>query len=184
MAEKKYKQFIVTGVSTAGKSTFSHELVKRYYLQHICIDPIIEGFEDVFPELGITHEASNAEKHIEVCQKFKPFVSRMIEGLQADDFVIEGFRLPLEDLKEKYPNLQYFVLAFPNTTPQKRLEQCRKFDVVNWTTELNDEELLSVFEFLIEESKRMEKMCQQLGVPFFDTGDLYWESIQKALLMA
>lgn len=117
--KKKYHQFIITGVSTAGKSTFSHELVKKYFVQHICIDPIIEGFEDVFPELGITHKASTLKERIQVCQKFKPFIFRMIDGLDVDDFVIEGFRLPLENLHIKYPHLQYFVFGYPSATSQE-----------------------------------------------------------------
>lgn len=180
-AENKYHQFIVTGASTAGKSTFSHELVKKYFVQHICIDPIIEGFEDVFPELGITHKAPTLEAHIEVCQKFKPFISRMIEGLDVDDFVIEGFRLPLEDLHAKYPHLQYFVFGYPTATPEEKLAKCREVDVTNWTNEMTDEELLKEFAFQIEESKRLQEVCSKLGIPFFDTSEEYWENIQAAL---
>ncbi len=179
--EQKFHQFIVTGVPTAGKSTFSHELVKKYFVQHICIDPIIEGFEDVFPQLGITHRAPNLKEHIEVCQKFRPFVFRMIDGMDVDGFVIEGFLLPLEDLYAKYPHLQYFVFGYPNTTPQERLAKCREFDVTNWTNEMSNEELLEEFEFLISESKRLEEVCKKLNVPFFDTTKEYWGNIKDAL---
>lgn len=181
MNQNKYRQFIVAGVPTAGKSTFSHELVKKYFVQHICIDPIIEGFEDVFPELGITHKAPTLEEHIQVCQKFKPFVFRMIDGLDVEDFVIEGFRLSLEDLYAKYPHLQYFVFGYPTATSQERLVQCRKYDINNWTNELNDEQLLKEFNFLIEESKRLEKLCKKLNIPFFDTSKDYWGNIKAAL---
>lgn len=181
MNQNKHRQFIVAGVPTAGKSTFSHELVKKYFVQHICIDPIIEGFEDVFPELGITHKASTLEEHIQVCQKFKPFVFRMIDGLDVDNFVIEGFRLPLEDLYAKYPHLQYFVFGYPTATPQERLARCRKFDINNWTNELNDGQLLKEFDFLIEESKRLEKMCKKLNILFFDMSKDYWGNIKAAL---
>lgn len=179
--KKKYRQFIVAGVPTAGKSIFSHELVKKYSIQHICIDPIIEGFEDVFPELGITHKASTLKEHIQVCQKFKPFVSRMIDGLDVDDFVIEGFRLPLEDLYAKYSHLQYFVFGYPTATPQERLALCREFDENNWTNELSDKQLLEEFVFLIEESKRLEKLCDKLNIPFFNTSKEYWGNIKAAL---
>ncbi len=178
---KKYHQYIVTGVPTAGKSAFSHELVKKHFIQHICIDPIIEGFEDVFPELGITHKAPTLKEHIQVCQKFKPFVFRMIDGLDVDDFVIEGFRLPLEDLYAKYPYLQYFVFGYPTATPQERLVYCRKFDVNNWTNELADNQLLKEFDFLIKESKRLKKLCKKLNIPFFDTNKKYWENVKTAL---
>ncbi len=183
MEAKNFHQFIITGVPTAGKSTFSHELVKKYFVQHICIDPIIEGFEDVFPQLGITHKAPTLEEHIEVCQKFKPFVFRMIDGLDVDEFVIEGFRLPLEDLHEKYPHLQYFVFGYPNATPQERLARVREFDVSNWTNDMTDEELLKEFKFLIEESRRLQNICEKRNISFFDTSKEYWPQIENALKM-
>ncbi|MFA4814834.1 MAG: hypothetical protein WC924_02290 [Candidatus Gracilibacteria bacterium] len=176
-----HHQFIVTGVCTAGKSTFAHELVKKYLVQHICIDPIIEAFEDVFPELGITHKAPTPKEHDQVCQQFKPFVFRMIDGLVADDFVIEGFRLPLRDLYARYPHLQYFVFGLPTATPKEMVARCRKFDTNSWTNEMSDEELSKVFEFLIEESKKLQTLCQELGVPFFDTSKGYWGNIKAAL---
>lgn len=184
ITDPKYHQFLVAGVPTAGKTTFSHELIKKYHVQHIGIDPIIEGFEDVFPELGITHKAPTLEEHIQVCQKFKPFVSRMIAGLDVDDFIIEGFRLPLEDLYVAYPQLQYFVFAYPAARAEERLARCREFGTDNWTNEMSDEELLKEFAFLIEESKRLEQLCARLRIPFFDTSLDYWGSIEKALDLA
>ncbi|MEK7530559.1 MAG: hypothetical protein AAB573_01725 [Patescibacteria group bacterium] len=174
-------QFIVAGTPTAGKSTFSHKLIEKYFVQHICIDPIIEGFEDVFPELGITHNANTHEAHVEVCQKFRPFVSRMIDGLDVDNFVIEGFRLPIADLHDKYPHLQYFAFGYPSDTPESRLALCRKHDTDNWTNEETDEELLKTFTFLIDESKRLEEVCKERNIPFFDTTQDYWGSIDAAL---
>jgi len=107
----------------------------------------------------------------------------MIEGLKHDNFAIDGFRLPLADLKEKFPHLQYFVFGFPNTTAQNQLERCRKFDTENWTNEMTNEELLPVFNFLISESQELEKICREKDIPFFDTGDDYHAKIKQALAL-
>lgn len=178
---RTYHQFIVTGASTAGKSTFSHELVKKYFVQHICIDPILDAFQSVFPQLGITHDAPTHEKHVAVCQEFKPFVSKMIDELDKDDFVIEGFRLPLADLHNKYPKLQYFVFGYPTATPEQKVAECRKYDEFNWTNYMSDEELLESFKFSIEESKLLQKVCEERGIQFFDTTTNYWDKIKAAL---
>lgn len=179
---KKLKQFIVCGASTGGKSTFSHELVKLHHVQHIQIDPIIEGFEDVFPLLGITHNANTHERHLDVCQRFKPFLFRMIDGLSTDDFVIEGFRMPVLDLHKKYGNThKILVFGYPKTTPQEKLRICRRYDTDNWTNDLPDNELLGIFEFLINESRFLQEACAELGVPFFDTGEDYHGQIIRAL---
>lgn len=180
----KRHQFIVTGASTAGKSTFSHELIKKFTMQHICIDPIIDAFQSVFPQLGITHEAPDLKRHLEVCAKFKPFVFRMIDELQNDDFVLEGFRLPLEDIHDTYPHLQYFVFGFSNATAEERLAVCREHDTNNWTNDASDDDLRNIMRFLIEESKRLEEICAKRNIPYFDTNKDYWPQINKALSLA
>lgn len=177
-----HRQMIVTGASTGGKSTFSHELVKKFFVQHIQIDPIIEGFENAFPQLGITHKASDVRSHHEVCQKIKPFLFRMIDALENDDFVVEGFRISLKDTIEKYGNThQIFVFGYPESTPDQKISQCRKYDITNWTNDMTDEELRKEMIFLIEESKRMRDICHSYSLPFWDTSTQYWETIQKAL---
>ena len=182
--EHKFKQFIVCGASTGGKSTFSHELLKRYHVQHLQIDPILEAFEDVFPQLGITHDANTHEKHLEVCQRFKPFLFRMIDGMDVDNFVIEGFRMPLADLQAKYGSThKIFVFGYPSVTPQEKVALCRTHDVDNWTNLMSDAELAKMFDFLIAESCHLLSECEDLGIPFFDTGKDYHGQINKALDM-
>jgi hypothetical protein len=177
-----HRQVIVTGPSTAGKSTFADQLIRKYFLQHIQIDPIIEGFEDVFPELGITHRALSLAAHQTVCENFKPFLFRMIDGLRDDDFVIEGFRMPVEALIEKYRSThQVVVLGYPRNTPAERLALCRRFDRINWTNALTDGQLLDIFAFFIDESRRLEVLCRQQQVAFFDTSTEYWGTIRAAV---
>jgi hypothetical protein len=107
-----------------------------------------------------------------------------ISGLDGDNFVIEGFRLSIEDLYKTFPNHQFFVFGYPNATPEECLAKCRQYDVTNWTNALNDEELLKNFAFLIGESKREQELCQRLGIPFFDTSIDYYGTIAKALKQA
>ncbi len=174
-------QFVVAGPSTAGKSRFAHELVKKYFVQHICIDPIVDAFQSVFPQLGITHVAPDLKSHLEVCQRFKPFVFKMLDELDEDDFVIEGFRLPLEDLHEVYPQLQYFVFGFPTATPEEKMKECRGYVGYHWTSELSDDELIREFEFSIAESQRLQEICAKKGIPFFDTTRDFKVSIEEAV---
>lgn len=181
---KQLKQFLVCGASTGGKSTFATELVKKYHIQHVQIDPIIEGFEDVFPQLGITHNALTHKKHLEVCEKFCPFLCRMIDGLDSFDFVIEGFRMPLKELHDRYGHTHSIItFGYPHTTPAQKLQECREFDTENWTNDCTDDELLKIFEFLIQESIFQQQECLKLNIPFFDTGNDYWAKINEALAL-
>jgi hypothetical protein len=181
---EELKQFIVCGASAGGKTAFSYELLKRYHVQHIQIDPILEAFEDVFPELGITHDANTHEKHNEVCQNFKPFLFRMIDGMRVNHFVIEGFRMPLVDLHAQYGATHgIYVFGYPNITPKEKVALCRKHDLGNWTSFMDDEELAATFEFLIAESGYLQEKCATLNIPFFDTGQDYYGEINRALRM-
>ncbi len=182
--DTKFHQFVVAGVSTGGKSSFAHELIKKYYVQHICIDPIVDAFQSVFPELGITHEAPDLASHLEVCKKFKPFVFEMINQLDEDDFVIEGFRLPLEDIHDAHPQLQYFVFGYPTATPEQKVAEAREYHGYHWTNDLDDNELLASFKFSIDESKRLQEICAKRNIPFFDTTNDYKAKIQEALAQA
>lgn len=177
----KFHQFIVAGASTGGKSAFAHELIKKYYVQHICIDPIVDAFQSVFPELGITHEAPDLGSHLEVCKKFKPFVFEMINQLDEDNFVIEGFRLPIEEIHDAYPHLQYFVFGYPTATPEQKVAEARQYHGYHWTNDLSDDELKDSFRFSIEESKRLQEICAKRNIPFFDTTEDYKAKIQEAL---
>lgn len=168
-------QYIVTGVSTAGKSRFASGLVQRWAVEHasvehIGVDSIIEAFEDVMPELGITHRAEGLEEHLEVCRRFGPFAARMAQGLRTTNFVLEGFRLPLEYMVEQCPWARFAVFGFPRATAEERLALCRLHDTDNWTNDMSDEDLLPWLRFFVEESLRLEDICGSLGVPFYDTG--------------
>ena len=179
----QYHQCIVAGASTAGKSAFAHELIKKYLVQHICIDPIVDAFQSVFPELGITHDAPDLESHRAVCEKFRPFVFEMINQLDEDDFVIEGFRLPLEEIHGAYPHLQYFVFGYPTATPEQKVAEARAYHGYHWSNDLSDAELITSFAFSIAESQRLKEVCSKRGIPFFDTTKDYRSSIDAALAL-
>ncbi len=182
-----HRQIIVTGVPTAGKTTFCHELVKKFSLQNIQTDSVITAFQNTFPELGITHKtphSQNLAEHLAIGEKFKPFLFAWIDALKDQDFVIEGFRFPVEDIIERYgPTHQIFIFGYPNATPEERVARCRKFDLSNWTNRVSDEDLKVEFAYLIQESKRLEEICKKNNVPFFDMEKDYIGEMHKAIDM-
>lgn len=153
-------------------------------MNHICIDQLIEGFEDIFPELGVTHKSTTHESHQKVCKKFTPFIIRVIEGMMDENFIIDGFKLSLEELYMKFPLMKFIVFGYPNTTPEQKVLDCRKHDKIsgNWTEELDDNELTNFFKFAINESKILQDTCLRLDIPFYDTSTNYIENIEKAIL--
>jgi hypothetical protein len=181
------RQIIVTGVPTSGKTAFSKELAEKFSLQHIQTDRLVTAFERAFPELGITHKAGsqNLAGHLAVCEKFRPFLFELIDDFKNSDFVIEGFRMPAEDLMKRYGSThQLFVFGYPSSTPEERVALCRKFDTDNWTNGVADDAaLLKEFAYLIEESRRLEALCKKYSVTFIDVSAGRAEALVKALGM-
>jgi hypothetical protein len=108
----------------------------------------------------------------------------MIESMTEADFVIEGFRMPLQSLFQRFhgEDIQWFAFGFPRTTVETKFKSIRKFDGENnWTGEESDASLKKTIAFLIRESRFLEKQCGKLGIPFFDTGKDYWKGIEEAM---
>lgn len=179
------KQIIVTGVPTSGKTAFSKELVKKFSLQHIQTDRLVTAFERALPQLGITHKAGsqNLAGHLAVCEKFKPFLFELIDDFKNNDFVVEGFRMPAEDLMKRYGSThQVFVFGYPSATAEERVALCRKFDKDNWTNGVKDDAaLLKEFAYLIEESRRLEALSKQYNVTFVDVSAGRAQALERAL---
>ena len=100
------------------------------------------------------------------CQRFKPFLFRMIDGMDGDNFVIEEFRMPLADSHATYGSTHgIYVFRYPNEyASRKVIASCRKHDVGNWTNTMDDDELSTIFEFLIAESRYLREECLRLSI--------------------
>lgn len=175
------RQIVVTGVPTAGKTKFSSTLAKRDKMQHIGIDPIITALTRSFPSLGIGHGGLTYAVHAEKKKRTEPFFAELLHALRTDHFVLDGYMFPLEEMCAKFPSIQYIVFAYPNATPEQELALCRQYDVYNWTVDHSDAELLQMFSFYIEESKRLQQFCAEKGIRFYDTSYAYTEVITAAL---
>lgn len=184
MAVDPYVQYIVMGAPTSGKSRFASGLVQMHGVEHVGVDALIEAFEDVCPELGITHRAFGTSAHEEVCGRFGPFAARVAEGLRTTSFVLEGFRLPIEFMAASCPWTKAIVFGFPHATPAEKVQACRLYDTDNWTNEMTDGELGRWFGFFIEQSVRDAKACSRLGIPFYDTSTDYEGTLGRALIDA
>jgi hypothetical protein len=177
------RQILVLGASLAGKSTFARILVERYHLLCVPVDPVIEAFESVFPEHGITHAATDHKSHIKVCGAFSPFLFKMIDGLMEEyDHVVEGFRMDPDRLSKRYGKThQIFAFGYPGISVEEKFNIVRKHDKDNWTNPESDASLKKTLHFLINESRWLERRCRILKIPYFDTGVDFWKGIEKAL---
>lgn len=178
------KHILISGVPRAGKSTVSRMIAKRYGYQHISMDCIIAGFEQCFPETGVSSyiEPTPVETLQAVSRKMAPFLRAMMDSGEYDELdygmVIDMYRLLPEDYV-KYLDPQkcaayYFVTAEPSV--EERLRMLKEHDTPNDYTFFDTEEKrLARCQEIVAHSRLLREQCKQYGLPCLETS---WDRAQ------
>jgi 2-phosphoglycerate kinase len=172
------QNIIIAGVFRAGKSTISNMVSKKYGYQHIIMDSINEGFEKIFPELGIDTKAKidDIERLCNISGKIAPFINAMMKSGRYDEFkpgmVLDVYELLPKDFMEyinkDYCKIYYFLSE--DITAQERFEIFKKYDTEEHYTHTMDDELLLEFcKRLVRENQYFKEQCIQYNIPFYET---------------
>lgn len=173
---KKY--IIIAGVPRAGKSTISQRIAKQMGYQHISMDSIIAGIENVFPETGInTDAAAEPRKNLEfISSKVAPFIRAMMDSGEYDEgdygVVIDVYQLLPKDyvqfLKSDRCEIYYFLSS--DVTATERFEILKKFDTPkDYTYYHSEEENKKDCEGIVNISHFMKEQCVSCDLPYFET---------------
>lgn len=175
------KHIIIAGAGRSGKTTISIDLRNKGYT-HYKMDSIKRGLDNNFYPNKITnwHIASPKISHL---------IKTIIEETNTDIiknieyYVIDTCHLyPKDIIKENINNTIIIFLGYPHITPEEKLAKIRTYDKENqWTNNISNDQLLKDIKQNIEYSKEIEKECQRLNIPFFDTGTNYQKTIEKII---
>ncbi len=172
------KHILISGVPRAGKSTVSRLIAKRYGYQHISMDSVIAGFEQCFPETGVSSyvEPTPEASMRTVSRKMAPFLQAMIDSGEYDELdygmVIDMYRLLPEDYV-KYIDPEkcaayYFVTA--DLTVEERLQMLKQYDTPNDYTFFDTEEKRRArCEEIVAHSRLLREQCARFGLPCYET---------------
>ncbi len=176
------KHLIIAGVPRSGKSTLSRQVAGQMGWQHICMDAVIAGFEQCFPETGIdTGISVNKDKSsMEILRiisgRIAPFLRAMTSPEEYDrkngPMVIDMYQLLPEDyVKFLDPEIcGVLYLLTGDVTPEERFAIQKKYDTPeDYTYDLSDEERMEGCEYLVEQSRLMREQCEKYGLPYFET---------------
>ena len=83
---KKY--IIIAGAPRSGKSTIASMISKKYNYQHISMDNILAGIENVFPETGINTNIEISSQNQETLGTIKDVVEKIL----TTDYVQEQLK--------------------------------------------------------------------------------------------
>lgn len=176
------QHLIIAGVPRSGKSTLSRRVARAMGWQHICMDAVIAGFEQCFPETGVdTGVSINRGKssldilHI-ISRKMGPFLRAMTSVEEYDQqngpMVIDMYQLLPEDyVKYLDPKIcRIIYLLTGDVTPEERFVIQKQFDTPeDYTYSLPDDERMEGCRELVEQSRLIRAQCERLGLPCFET---------------
>lgn len=177
------KSIILAGAAKAGKTTLARRLSREKGLSLISGDALICTFEDIFPQLGITHEG---DREI-ACKQFEDFIVYYINHLNdfgVAPFILDTLHLLPETVIKHNLHKKYRILYFgyPDMTAEEKLQEIRahKCEFFDWTEEQTDEKLLGGLWEFVDWSKKMQRSCEKLGLAFIDTSHDFSGAQQRA----
>ena len=174
------KNIFIGGVAKSGKSTLALELTKDGKYNHIPVDYFASSFKHNFSEVGIT---SNVVIDKESSKKLALFLSRFIEiaSLKDELFILDSAHILPQDIVP-YIDLEkwdVYYLGYPNMSPEEKLKEVRTHIKGGWVAKKSDEELLVIFDKLINISKEMQDYCLANNIEFIDTSNKYIKDIKR-----
>ncbi len=175
------KNIIIGGTTRAGKTTLANLIVKKLKYSKCENDTIVNAFDKVFPELGITHKGGQKAEEI-----FKPFLFEVLNGFCRDlkygniVTVFPGSQFSPEAINEYEKKDKYIVifLGVEADNPQLIVDKIRECDTeADWTHKKDDEWMLGHCKNVINKSKILKEECEKYGFYYFNT----FENREKTL---
>ena len=169
------KNIIIGGTVRAGKTTLANLLREKFGYSKVESDTIVNAFDKVYPELGITHKNPELAR-----EKYQPFLFEVLNGFCKDIkycgniTVFPGSQFLPENIA-KYENFDKFIVIFLGInakSSEELLKTIRENDTENdWTYKKSDEWMLKFCGNLIKESNLLKEDCEKFGFYYFNTFD-------------
>lgn len=172
------KHIIIAGVPRAGKSTLCQCISKEYGYQHISMDSIIAGIENVFPETGINSDVDMdvKTKVSGISAKIAPFIQSMIVSGEYDEcnygMVIDVYQLLPRDYASYIDAEKCEILYLVNAdvSADERVELMQKYDTPkDYTYKKEKAELQKLSAEIVEMSMYYQMECEACNLPCFNT---------------
>lgn len=168
---------IISGVPRAGKTTLSRLLMSHGWT-HISMDAIIAGFEQCFPETGVsTYQGSSSMETLRIISgKIAPFIRAMIEGeysgYESERAVFDVYQLLPEDFAKHFSSTDHaaYWIGSSDCTADERFAILKANDTEkHYTFCKTDTELHEGCEYIVEQSRLFKQQCETYGLPYRDT---------------
>ena len=167
------KNILIGGTVRSGKTTLANLLREKYAYSKIESDTIVNAFDKVYPEFGITHRDAKLAR-----ERYEPFLFECLNGFCRDlkyaknITVFPGSQYLPENISRYEKKDKYIIifLGLDSITPQELLNKIRENDTENdWTYAKSDDWILKFCEKVICESEQLKVDCKKYGFYYFNT---------------
>lgn len=167
------KNIIIGGTVRSGKTTLANKLRDKFLYSKVESDTIVNAFDKVFPELGITHKKPDLAR-----EKYEPFLFEVLNGFCRDlkyggnVTIFPGAQFLPENLNnyEKKEKFIIIFLGFDGVTADELLMAIRENDTPSdWTYSKTDEWLYRFCQNIINESEKIKIDCEKYGFYYFNS---------------
>lgn len=171
---------IIAGPCRSGKTTISM-LYQKSGFNHYKMDSVKRGIINNFYKGTISL--------IDCSDKMAYLIKTIIDETKTDiiyneeSLIIDTCHLyPHDIIKYNLENEIIVFMGYPNSNEKTKLLEVRNNDKSNiWTTQVDDELLLSYIKDGILYSKEIYKECKKYNLPFFDISNNYDRTIEKSI---
>ena len=168
------KNIFVGGVAKSGKSRLATYFGEKYKINHIPMDYFTSSFKHNFPELGITSNVIIDEKSSELLSLFISRFIEIVESKNDEYFIIDSAHILPKDII-KYLNRDkwdIYYLGYTNITPEDKIKEVNKYTKGGWTSKWSHDELVKIFDELIDISINIKKDCDLNNINYIDTSNI------------
>lgn len=169
--------YILSGIAKSGKSTVAQWVLTDRNIANFSTDYLMMALAKGNPLCGVDERADDKV----VARTLEPYLLVMIQTIihSKQDYLIEGVHFNPDfaaKLIATYPfDISFLYLGYAQVTAErkrKELEHYRKVVPTVWYKDYGEEEMVKLVEYMIEESKTLEKKALHYRIPFLNIDDL------------
>ena len=174
------KNIFIGGVSRSGKSTVCTFLADNLKHNHIPLDYFTASLKRNFPQCGIKSSVIIND----TSEKLASLLSTVINVIDdtGEKFIIDSAHIMPKDILKviDLEKWDVYFFGYPNISKEEKFSLIKKYDKkTDWTVRKSDDELMDIFEKLIEISKKIQKECQIYNIKFIDTSKNFTSVLEK-----
>jgi gluconate kinase len=169
--------YILTGMAKSGKSLIAKEVLRLHQIPYFSTDYFMMSLALANPTLGVDYHDDDQV----VAKALEPYLHAMIKVMIQNKIVylLEGVHFNPDFsatlLKEFPTDISILYLGYANAVVSDKVSELRKYAPVMencWFQTLNDEQMNKLVEFMIMDSKRVQKSCKELSLPYMEVTNI------------